>query len=164
MVEYLLAHNRLCLEKMKQDEMQVIKEVSFSVFCSSCVVPFFQTFTKRTQERKSCLLELKRSMKKRLASSAPGHLDSRGSHSYSHRYSLRPLPAGALDFIHLSMHLTNDPSVTVSDLSDSFNKHDYRVAAIEKWFEGEVARVHRKVELLTEVTGMFSFRMREKRV
>jgi hypothetical protein len=37
-------------------------------------------------------------------------------------------------------------------LSDSFSKNDYRVAAIEKWFEGEVARIHRKVELLTEVS------------
>lgn len=38
---------------------------------------------------------------------------------------------------------------------DSFSKNDYRVAAIEFWFEEEVARVHRKVELLTEVLLCF---------
>ena len=40
-------------------------------------------------------------------------------------------------------------------LNDSFSKNDYRVAAIEKWFECEVCRINRKVELLIEVSIQF---------
>lgn len=40
------------------------------------------------------------------------------------------------------------------NLPDSFSKNDYRVAAIEFWFEKEVARIHRKIELLTEVSSV----------
>eukprot|EP00603_Paraphysomonas_imperforata_P015364 CAMPEP_0114452376 /NCGR_PEP_ID=MMETSP0104-20121206/1482_1 /TAXON_ID=37642 ORGANISM="Paraphysomonas imperforata, Strain PA2" /NCGR_SAMPLE_ID=MMETSP0104 /ASSEMBLY_ACC=CAM_ASM_000202 /LENGTH=1372 /DNA_ID=CAMNT_0001624623 /DNA_START=163 /DNA_END=4281 /DNA_ORIENTATION=+ len=47
-------------------------------------------------------------------------------------------------------------------LSDSFSKDDYRVAAIEKWFEGEVGRIHRKVELLVEGYWLSGLLQRDK--
>ena len=83
-----------------------------SIICASCLLSSSPLLL--LQERKSCLLELKMSMKK-------------------------------------SMEFGKGGSSASRMLSDTFSKNDYRVAAIEKWFEGEVARVHRKVELLVEV-------------
>jgi hypothetical protein len=55
--------------------------------------------------------------------------------------------------LELKMSMKKGTDQQAKHLPDTFSATDYRVAAIEKWFEAEVARIHRKVELLTEVSS-----------